>query len=183
MNEIVSFIILTLSLFLPIKTSTDIHIITESSPTITIPSQKPTSTPSLKPLPTLISTKTPTLKPSPPINKLIYTVNKFRQSHGKHQITSHPVLCSIAEQRIRELIQRGNLDNHEGYNAHEDALKKSFTQWWETLFFAYPQKTAHDIVFIHWANSQGHRDSLLSNATHGCGSEKNGFAVFELGKE
>jgi uncharacterized protein YkwD len=178
MNTFIAFIVQLLSFFHPVEPKLPISPVTTLPHSTVFPSPPPSPSPTHTLIPT--NTLTPKLLP---VNNLLTAVNNFRKANGKSSLSSHPVLCSIANERINALIIRGSLDNHEGYLSYADTLRISFSQWWETLFFASPPKKSTDIVFTHWANSPGHKDSLLSSATHGCGAEKNGFAVFELGRK
>lgn len=151
------------------------------TPTVTL---IPTPTPTIQPSPTQKPTTAPTpTYRKPPANPLLSQVNLFRKSNNLEPINTHSLLCSIAKERVEFLATRGSLDNHAGYKQYWNSLSSTFGQWWETLFFGSPPRAPHDIVFTHWSNSPGHRASLLSTATHGCGAEKNGYAVFELGRK
>lgn len=154
---------------------------------VSVPVQKSmysTPTPTITPSPSLIPTMSPTNTPIPiPLNPLLSAVNEFRRDNNQSRLSLHSLLCTIARERVEVISDRGSLDNHEGYPAYKNILSKSFNQWWETLFYGSSPNKSHDIVYTYWANSSGHRNSLLSSATHGCGAEKNGYAVFELGRK
>lgn len=159
------------------------------SPKIT-PSPSPTITtlpsPSPSPSPTPTSTPSPTIKPKPtplPYYPLVTEVNILRKEHNLPALSAHPMLCTIAKERVTSLVNRGSLDQHEGFKAYRDTLKNSFHQWWETIFYGSPPKKPQEVVSTYWANSEGHKASLLSQATHGCGGIKDGYAVFVLGKK
>ncbi len=148
----------------------------------TIPTPTPTSTPT--PLPTSTPSPHPVkIKPAISTNQLLNEVNNFRAKNNLPQLSSNPLLCSIALERVKALVTRGSLDNHEGYKSYQPALSKQFHQWWETLFLGSPPKSSFDVVFTFWNNSPGHKASLLSTATYGCGAMQSGYAVFELGRK
>jgi len=152
------------------------------TPTLT-PSATPTPNPTSTPFPTNPPTPSPRPNVTPRSNSLLSQVNGFRRRENLPLLVSDSKLCSIAKERVEYLARRGGLDNHEGYRNYHSNLQQSFHQWWETLFFASPPKVSHDVVFSFWANSPGHKQALLSTATYGCGAEKDGYAVFELGRK
>jgi uncharacterized protein YkwD len=153
---------------IPTATQTPTPTNTPVPPTSTnIPIQKPTSTP-IKKL---------------PANEFVDEVNRFRTLHGNQQIFSDTMLCTIAEQRVNYLNQRHTLDNHEGFQSYISEIKQYFSLWGEVIYYSEPSKSPHEVVFEGWANSQGHKDTVLQQeANAGCGASHSGFAVFIIGK-
>jgi uncharacterized protein YkwD len=152
-------------------------------PTITI---NPTHLPTPSPTPTTLPTRTPTLIPTkkPVENVLVNAVNEFRNVNDLGTLTIHPTLCTIADERLDILKKRTTLDNHEGFEQYKKILSSTFSQWGEVIFYSNPEYTPNDIVQKGWAQSAGHRDTLLkTEVDSGCGVQGDGFAVFIIGKK
>lgn len=135
------------------------------------------------PMPTI--TPTHTQKPQKPKDHLLTAINTYRKENGLSPLSSHPVLCAIAENRINELITLNQLDGHHGFDAQSNILKQHFKSWGEVLHFASPAWDAENIVRSGWATSStGHREAMLNPLyTHGCGTYKSKFAVFIFGQQ
>lgn len=155
---------------------------------------QPTQIPTAQPTPSLTPTTKPTRQPTKtPIptshinttdNTLAAAINNFRKDHGISAISRHETLCSITNTRLQQLVKRGELDNHDGIFAFQPQIFQTFSEWWEVLFFASPEKNSRDVVYQGWAQSPSHKDSILKNeATHGCGAEQGGYAVFLLARK
>jgi uncharacterized protein YkwD len=157
---------------------------------IIIKAATPKPTPTKKPTPVL---PTPADKPQKAIvttgsesslsNELTQAVNTYRSTHGKASLHVHQLLCSVASKRVSELIQRGSLDGHEGFHKYTEQIKQQFNKWWETIFYGSKSISPRDVVTIYWDGSQGHKEALLSDATHGCGFVNSGYAVYVLGRK
>lgn len=160
-------------------------------PTTTI---QPTSTPSATPILTVTPTQKPTLKPTitptpkptaiPHDISLFYAINSYRKNQHKPEISVHPLLCSIANERVEELSKKGSLDNHDGIKKHVDQLLMTFGSWHEVIHESSQPKSSDDVVLQGWASSDQHKESISNNQVdYGCGAQKSGFAVFILAKK
>lgn len=156
---------------------------TTTRPTKTLrPTRIPTPTKIIVPKKTI--TPKPTTTNNPHARSLYTEVNIYRNTHGENALQSDTLLCSIADKRVTELFSRGSLDNHEGIKNYTSQIFTSFSQWWEVIHFSSPAWNANQVVLNGWAKSKGHHEAILSSsATHGCGAQMNGFAVFLLGKK
>jgi len=163
------------------KVQDDTIIIQAATPKPT-PTKKPTPIP---PTPTKKPTHTTTTTGSAPSpsDGLTQEVNAYRSAHGKGSLHTDQLLCSVASKRVNELIQRGSLDSHEGFQKYTEQIKQQFNKWWETIFYGSKSISPRDVVTIYWNGSQGHKDALLSDATHGCGFVDSGYAVYVLGRK
>jgi uncharacterized protein YkwD len=158
-------------------------IITPTIQQIIEPTKAPTPTtaPTPRRLPTILPTNTPKQRPE---NILLPGINALRKENGNTPIQESSLLCSIASQRVTQLVQRGSLDDHQGIQQFTKTILSPFSLWAEVIYMSSPPKTASAVVQEGWAQSPPHKKAiLLPEMTHGCGAMENGFAVFLLGKK
>jgi uncharacterized protein YkwD len=157
------------------------------SPMLTIrPTENPLPSPTPTPTPQPTDIPTPSQKPTSqptaiPVSSLLSSINNYRSEHGVGTLSSHATLCTIANERLTQLRQRGSLDNHEGFQKYVSQLSSEFRSWREVIFQSSSALSADMAVREGWANSPPHKESLLNTeSVYGCGQTGNGFAVFIL---
>lgn len=160
-----------------------------------IPTPTPTFVPTfasiLTPTPTSISTPTSTHQPVYRVvswggPELWEAVNKKRIEYGVGVLGKNDLLCSIASFRLNQLLVRGSLDNHAGFNELWQNKDSQF-YWifqkytiWEYMVYV-PSGTAAQAVNT-WDNTLGHRTLLRGGEyTIGCTYAQNGFGVAVVG--
>jgi len=113
---------------------------------------------------------------------LMQAVNKYRREHGVPELQLHSGLCQLASRRLGEIIDRGELDNHAGFESYfkdrdvSDLNGPAISNVAENLASGY--STAWDVV-MGWDSSPPHRRFLLSDGSYkyGCGTANLDFAV------
>jgi len=136
----------------------------------------PTSTP----VPTRIPTKTvtETVWGGP---ELWEAVNKRRQEFGVNPLSQRNELCTIASIRLNELLDLGDLDNHEGFSRLQEEredIKEIFSKYSTVAeFLALGGQSAEQTVSM-WENTLGHR-LLLTGGEYvwGCIYSQGSYAV------
>jgi len=138
----------------------------------------------------LVPTSTPvtTGVPITTINKVIWggpelweAVNKRRQEFGVNPLSPKNELCTIASIRLNELLDLGNLDNHEGFSnlsERREDIKWIFDNYSTVAeFLALGGQTPEKTVSM-WENTLGHK-ILLTGGEYvwGCIYAQNSFAV------
>lgn len=115
---------------------------------------------------------------------LLNAVNGFRNSNGAFFLSSSGTLCQIAEKRLSELIIRGSLDNHAGFNKFFTS-QTEFGAMGEIIFQSSNKQTTEYAVNEGWAKSTaGHRENMLdAKWNFGCGTTNGYFSVFNFGKK
>lgn len=109
----------------------------------------------------------------------------YRAAHRRYQLSKDDRLCSVANDRLQQVINLGTLDAHKGFRerfANDDAFKAvGFGKLGENL--AYGFETAVAVVEWGWDTStEGHREAqLTSEYTHACTASSQGFSVLTLG--
>jgi hypothetical protein len=140
----------------------------------------PTHTIIPSPFPSIVPTNVPII-PSPRItalDDLNTAVNTFRNMHEVSQLRLDSSLCVIAQSRLEELHARNDLDHHEGFQKYFD-MQSLFNRMGETIYQSSDFQSNTSIVENGWANSSGHRQTLLdSTFRFGCGARDAHFAVF-----
>lgn len=116
--------------------------------------------------------------------ELWQAVNKYRIEHGVPPLSFHPDLCQLSSRRLGELLERGSLDNHAGFEKYfdEHSLEDfdNLSVVAENLAYGYP--TAWESV-MGWDSSPPHRQFLLVDGSfkYGCTSANRTFAVLIAG--
>lgn len=113
-------------------------------------------------------------------------VSKKRREYGVGGLGRDDLLCSIASYRLSQLLERGSLDNHAGFNElwkNESSpfywARNKYSKW-EFLVYM-PNGTAEDAVSA-WDNTLGHQTLLRGGQfTVGCTYAQNGFGVAIVG--
>lgn len=115
---------------------------------------------------------------------LLTVVNSFRNANGVSPLNISESLCKIAEKRLTELITKGSLDSHVGFNKFFSS-QTEFSAMGEVIFQSSSKQPAEYAVNEGWAKSTaGHRGNLLdSRWNFGCGTTNGYFSVFNLGKK
>ena len=147
--------------------------------------------------PTLIPTSTPikviTNTSIPVYRKISFDgpelweeVNKSRVEHGVGTLRRSDELCSIASYRLNQLLVKGSLDNHAGFN---EIWQNESNAWhWITEKYVISEYiiyltsgNAKDAV-DSWDNTMGHQ-TLLRGGQYvvGCTYAQNGFGVAIVG--
>lgn len=134
-----------------------------------------TPTPTQKPQPTPTKVKVPA---SQNVN-LLSAVNQWRGDHGIVKMVENAQLCKMAEYRIAQLVDRGSLDNHEGFRSYLDINplgSMGLSGIAENLAIGTNDVNA---VVKMWENSPPHREQLLANPqmTLGCGAVRSSIGV------
>lgn len=112
---------------------------------------------------------------------LLRSVNDFRAQNNTGQLAVSDELCTIASSRLRELRERQELDNHEGFSKYFQN-QSTFARMGETIYYSSGTVSDSEIVRNGWGESPGHREQLLSTSyTSGCGARNDQYAVFILG--
>mgnify|MGYP001431515299 CR=1 FL=1 len=112
-------------------------------------------------------------------SNLLNEVNKWRTNHNLPSINKSSIICEFTDNRIKELIATGNLDNHIGFNKYIETHSLSsmhLSAAAENL--AIGTNSVTKIVEM-WENSPPHRNQLLANKdiTVGCAVVNNKIAV------
>lgn len=160
------------------------------------PSPLPTTLPSPSPNATLNVAPKATrsaVKPPPPktfnytSEDLWQALATYRSSHNRYQFIKDDRLCSVAADRVAQLIKLGKLDKHQGFKdrfASDNAFKEvGFGKVAENLAFGF--ETAVAVIEWGWDSStEGHREAqLTSDYTHACTATSQSFSVLILGFE
>lgn len=136
----------------------------------------PTSTP----FPTRIPIKTET-KVTWGGPELWEAVNKKRQEFGVNPLSQKNELCTIASIRLNELLDLGDLDNHEGFTRLQEEREdiQAIFDNYSTVaeFLALGGQSAEETVSM-WENTLGHR-LLLTGGEYvwGCIYSQGSYAV------
>ncbi len=109
-------------------------------------------------------------------------VNKRRVENGVGRLERNDEICSIASFRLNQLLERGSLDNHAGFN---ELWQNESSQYywifqkydiWEYIVYV-PSGTA-ETAADWWENTLGHKTLLDGGQfTIGCTYAQNGFGV------
>lgn len=107
-------------------------------------------------------------------------VNKRRQQLGVNTMANESALCTIASIRLNELLDKGELDGHEGFSTLADRrpdLKWIFEKYNISEFLVSGAESAQEAVDL-WENTLGHK-KLLTGGEYvwGCTYAQNGFGV------
>lgn len=154
--------------------------------------------------PQKISASSPKPLVFPPIadSEVIDALNRYRASHGVHQLVEHQALCRYAEKRVADLIAYGGLDNHEGFkkdfadpaNPPEALDDYSGGRIGENLAYQHCRnmQTGDSFVaqtaaaLIEWcfdSSTRGHREAQLdSRYNNVCVRHGQGYYVVEFGE-
>lgn len=108
-------------------------------------------------------------------------VNKRRTEFGVNPLNQRDELCTIASIRLNEQLEKGTLDNHEGFTNLKD--RRPDLAWifekYSTIaeFLAQGGDTASETVAL-WENTLGHKKLLTGGEfVWGCIYAQNTFAV------
>ena len=114
--------------------------------------------------------------------ELFNAVNAYRRSQALPELQSNGTLCSIAQNRAKELQELGKLDNHAGMDKYAHG-QQEFDSMSEVLYGGVQPQSGTHIVEWGWDRSlTGHRDALQNRSyTHGCAGIAGYFAVFIFG--
>lgn len=137
------------------------------------------------PTPTPSATPGPTEQPRVAIPnwsgpELWEAVNSRRQELGVNKMANQGELCTIASIRLNELLDKGQLDGHEGFSSLPERrpdLKWIFEKYNISEFLVSGAKTAQEAVAL-WENTLGHK-KLLTGGEYvwGCTYAQNSFGV------
>lgn len=125
-----------------------------------------------------------TATPAPLVNKwggpeLWEAVNKRRLEYGVNPLKKMDDLCTIAAIRLSQIINKGRLDDHEGFvpTLNRDDLKKISEKYNVSEFLVAGYDTVDESVKA-WENTLGHK-KLLSGGEYvwGCVYAQSGFGV------
>lgn len=135
------------------------------------------------------STRAPARVPTAVVSKKVTwggpdlweAVNKRRQEFGVNPLSQKNELCTIASIRLNELLDLGDLDNHEGFtNLREERedIQNIFDNYSTVAeFLALGGQTPQETVSM-WENTLGHK-LLLTGGEYvwGCIYSQNSYAV------
>lgn len=107
-------------------------------------------------------------------------VNKRRKELGVNGMANQSELCTIASIRLNELLDRGELDGHEGFSTLPERrpdLKWIFEKYNISEFLVSGAESAQEAVDL-WENTLGHK-KLLTGGEYvwGCTYAQNSFGV------
>lgn len=136
----------------------------------------PTSTP----FPTRVPTKTET-KVNWGGPELWEAVNKKRQEFGVNPLSQKNELCTIASIRLNELLDLGDLDNHEGFSRLQEEredIQEIFNKYSTVAEFLALGGQSPEQTVSMWENTLGHR-LLLTGGEYvwGCIYSQGSYAV------
>lgn len=114
--------------------------------------------------------------------ELFDAINSYKRTNGLPEISQNGTLCQIAQNRANELVDKGELDGHAGFEKYARG-QQEFDSMDEILFGGVMPQLAVHIVEWGWDKSlTGHRNALQNREyTHGCGGIAGYFAVFIFG--
>jgi len=146
---------------------------TTASPTTIAPEPSP-------PLPTMNATPIPQITAEPtnvPIvtSSLMTEVNSYRKSFGLNELAVHTAICTIVDERIKEIKDSFN---HDGFRQRLDNGTFSTLSYQgvaENIWYGSGSVTK---VVEDWNSSSGHQENLKGNWSAGCGKLDGGFAVY-----
>lgn len=114
--------------------------------------------------------------------ELFVAINNYRGAHSISQVQKHDTLCRIAQTRANQLLELGELDQHEGMNSLAHS-QQDFNNIGEVIGGGTQKQLAVHTVEWGWGRSlTGHRESMLNPKwSHGCGGIAGLFNVFVFG--
>ena len=111
--------------------------------------------------------------------ELWQAVNKSRQEHGVNPLRKEDSLCTVAAIRLNQILEKGKLDNHEGFvpTLERDDLKWISEKYNVSEFLISGFPTPEEAV-KGWLNTLGHAKLLTGGEyTSGCVYAQNTFGV------
>ena len=173
-------------------------VVTEApSPTVVVPTKKPTATPTIDNEPWGVAKQvnevTWTMKVGEDekmatAQEVFDALNEYRKVNGSQVLTWDEKLGNYAQSRAKYLNSIKNVDKHEGFNkfVEEDGgfEKLGFTMLGENISYGYKLNGVHTIEWMY-AGDKPHNDNQLDNRWNFVGIGVDGLAtclIFGTGK-
>jgi uncharacterized protein YkwD len=179
------------------KTVETIVVTVAPSPTVVIPTKKPTAIPTIDNEPWGVAKQvnevTWTMKVGEDekmatAKEIFDALNEYRKVNGSQVLTWDEKLGNYAQSRAKYLNSIKNVDKHEGFNkfVEEDGgfEKLGFTMLGENISYGYKLNGVHTIEWMY-AGDKPHNDNQLDNRWNFVGIGVDGLAtclIFGTGK-
>lgn len=113
---------------------------------------------------------------------LLDEINSYRTNHNLGKLVRNEELCIWVEERINQLVQKGSLDQHDGFRSQSQHYlkEKGFTKLAENI--AQGQVSVTEVV-ASWDQSLAHKNTMQTQEMDvACAVFENSFGVLVTGR-